>query len=71
MRGRVNRAPGPYFVFLKERATHIAIEGISEVSFQQSQSGLQYIRLLSIVNGVHKEIHKPAACNMHVHVMHM
>lgn len=46
-------------VFLKQRSTDIAVEGVCKVSLQHPKPCFQVIRLLSIVNRVHKEIHKP------------
>ena len=48
-----------YLIFLKQRSADIAVEGVGEVSSEQSQSGVKVITLLSIVNRVHKKIHKP------------
>ena len=49
-----------YLVLLKERAADIAVEGVGKVSSEETKAFLQLIRLLSIVNGAHKQIDKPA-----------
>lgn len=48
-----------YLVFLKKWAADITVERVGEMVPQHAKSGIQVVWLLSIVNGVHKQIHKP------------